>query len=193
MSRRKPAPDLIRGGHRFAEKDMRQCVNLERVPIPQERGALSGAPGQAVRAATSGARQMANRLAKTFNCPTEFTLQVLGGKWKTVILCYLKVRPLRYAELRRLMPRLSDKVLTQRLRELVDAGLVSRQKSGGKSDVYALAERAGTLSRILRELYVWGDANAAGFGVKVGQPLKTLKDEADGRNAAKSESGGPPR
>ena len=68
---------------------------------------------------------MGNRLAKSFNCPTEFTLQVLGGKWKTVILCYLKVRPLRYAELRKLIPKLSDKMLSQRLRELTDAGLVS--------------------------------------------------------------------
>ena len=65
---------------------------------------------------------MGNRLAKSFNCPTEFTLQVLGGKWKTVILCYLKVRPLRYAELRKLIPKLSDKMLSQRLRDLTDAG-----------------------------------------------------------------------
>ena len=41
---------------------------------------------------------MANRLAKSFNCSTEFTLQVLGGKWKTVILCHLSVGPLRYAD-----------------------------------------------------------------------------------------------
>src|SRR6202008_2396024 len=102
-------------------------------------------------------RPMGNRLAKSFNCPTEFTLQVLGGKWKTVILCYLKVRPLRYAELRKLIPRLSDKMLSQRLRELTDAGLVSRAKpEDGKGDVYMLAERAKSLSCILRELYRWG-------------------------------------
>ena len=40
MSRRKPAPDLIRGGRRFADKDMRQTMNLEHVPIPQERDVL---------------------------------------------------------------------------------------------------------------------------------------------------------
>jgi hypothetical protein len=39
---------------------------------------------------------MANRLAKNFNCPTEFTPQVLGGKRKTVTLCYLSLGPLRY-------------------------------------------------------------------------------------------------
>jgi len=118
---------------------------------------------------------MANRLAKSFNCPTEFTLQVLGGKWKTVILCYLTLGPLRYAELRKLIPNLSDKVLSQRLRELTDAGLIERRKGadGDKSEVYALAARAQSLERVLTELYSWGETNAAEFGVKVGHPLKS--------------------
>jgi DNA-binding HxlR family transcriptional regulator len=118
---------------------------------------------------------MGNRLAKSFNCPTEFTLQVLGGKWKTVILCYLKERQLRYAELRKLIPKLSDKMLSERLRELTDAGLISRTKgANGKAEVYELAARAQSLSRILTELYRWGDLNAANFGVTVAHPLKTI-------------------
>jgi DNA-binding HxlR family transcriptional regulator len=123
---------------------------------------------------------MANRLARSFNCPTEFTLQVLGGKWKTVILCYLKMGPLRYAELRKLIPNLSDKVLSQRLRELTEAGLVDRSKSdhGDRSEVYALSARGQSLGVILMEIYNWGDTNAAAFGVKVGHPLRE-----DGRTA----------
>jgi DNA-binding HxlR family transcriptional regulator len=133
---------------------------------------------------------MPKRLAKSFNCPTEFTLQVLGGKWKTVILCYLKVRPLRYAELRKLIPRLSDKMLSQRLRELTDAGLVSRAKpDDGKGDVYMLAERAKSLSCILRELYRWGNANAATFGAQVGQPLKMMPPSTLGREQTASKRG----
>jgi DNA-binding HxlR family transcriptional regulator len=117
---------------------------------------------------------MANRLAKRFICPTEFTLQVLGGKWKTVILCYLKLGPLRYAELRKLIPKLSDKVLSQRLHELTEAGLIERSRpDGDKVEVYALAPRAQSLSVILTELYSWGDVNAAEFGVEVGHPLKS--------------------
>jgi DNA-binding HxlR family transcriptional regulator len=118
---------------------------------------------------------MANRLARSFNCPTEFTLQVLGGKWKTVILCYLKMGSLRYAELRKLIPDLSDKVLSQRLRELTEAGLVDRGRSqdGDKSEVYGLSARGETLGRLLTELYSWGETNASKFGVKVGHPLKS--------------------
>ncbi len=120
---------------------------------------------------------MANRLAKSFNCPTEFTLQVLGGKWKTVILCYLSLGPLRYAELRNFMQNLSDKVLSQRLRELTEAGLIERRKGegGDKSEVYALAERAQSLRRVLAELYGWGETNAAEFGVSVGHPLRSTQ------------------
>ena len=117
---------------------------------------------------------MVNRLARSFNCPTEFTLQVLGGKWKTVILCHLKIGPLRYAELRKLIPSLSDKVLSQRLRELTEAGLIDRSKAedGDRSEVYALSARGQSLGRILTELYSWGDTHAATFGVKVGHPLR---------------------
>ena len=90
-------------------------------------------------------------------------------------MCYLKVRPLRYAELRRLIPTLSDKILTQRLHELVEAGLVTRRRtSSDKTDAYMLSPRGQSLSTILVELYSWGDSNAKSFGVAVGQPLKLL-------------------
>jgi DNA-binding HxlR family transcriptional regulator len=119
---------------------------------------------------------MAKKLATHFNCPSEFALDVLGGKWKTVILCYLKYQSLRYAELRRLLPALSDKVLSERLRELGDKGLVTKRQadSGRGSAVYSLSERGRSLSALLEELYDWGARNAADFGVRVDEPLKRL-------------------
>lgn len=71
---------------------------------------------------------MAEKMQGHFTCPTEFTLAVLGGKWKTVILCYLHQRPCRYSELSQLLPALSDKVLTERLRDLMNSGLIVRRK-----------------------------------------------------------------
>jgi DNA-binding HxlR family transcriptional regulator len=118
---------------------------------------------------------MANKLAKSFLCPTEFTLAVLGGKWKTVILCYLNQRPCRYSELRKLMPAVSDKVLTERLHDLQMSGLIARK--GGRraaSGTYAIAARGRSLSDVLHILYWWGHENAAEFHVKVGEPLTEL-------------------
>ncbi len=122
---------------------------------------------------------MANKLPKSFHCSTEFTLAVLGGKWKTVILCYLTQRPCRYSELRRLMPMVSDKVLTERLRDLLSAGLISH-RSGGRGaspGTYSLAAKGRSLSKVLHLLYQWGYDNAAKFQVEVGEPLRGFERE----------------
>jgi len=131
---------------------------------------------------------MAKRLPKQFNCPTEFTLAVLGGKWKTVILCYLKERPCRYAELRKLLPALSDKMLTERLADLVASGLITRKRllDGGKltrnKEVYVLTTKGRSLGKLLRDLYAWGLDHAATFDVKVGEPLKELQLREESRS-----------
>lgn len=116
---------------------------------------------------------MAKRLTKEFNCPTEFALEVLGGKWKTVILCYLRLRPHRYGELRALMPKLSDKVLSERLQELAEKGLVAKGRLPGEraADVYALTPRGQSLKAPLAALYQWGLRHAEEFGVEVDEPL----------------------
>jgi|SRR5450631_3078102 len=123
---------------------------------------------------------MTRPLAATFNCPTEFALTVLGGKWKTIILAYLTERPCHYGELRQLLPGLSDKVLTERLKDLQSSGLVSRaNKSSSKTRApYVLTPRGVTLRPVLMDLYAWGNKHANSFGVNVGNPLKKL----DGSN-----------
>jgi len=130
---------------------------------------------------------VSKRLATYFHCPTEFTLAVLGGKWKTVILCYLKERPCRYAELRRLVPRLSDKMLSERLRDLTRSGLVARHEpSGSRTHTYFLTERGGSLSELLQQLYAWGLKNSGSFGVRVGAPLEELDALQKGSRVAGS-------
>jgi DNA-binding HxlR family transcriptional regulator len=132
---------------------------------------------------------VAKRLATYFHCPTEFTLAVLGGKWKTVILCYLKERPCRYAELRRLVPRLSDKMLSERLRDLTRSGLVSRQESiasRAQTQTYYLTEKGRSLSELLQQLYGWGLKNSGSFGVRVGAPLEELETHQKAETAARS-------
>ncbi|WP_256436235.1 helix-turn-helix domain-containing protein [Brevibacillus sp. RS1.1] len=55
-----------------------------------------------------------------------FKLIVLGGKWKTLILCQLYYGPKRTSELKKQMPDISQKILTQQLRELEEDGIVIR-------------------------------------------------------------------
>jgi len=62
-------------------------------------------------------------------CPIEELLMLIGGRWKPVILWWLlgSARPLRFKVLRENMPRISQKVLTQQLRELERDGLIKRE------------------------------------------------------------------
>lgn len=61
-----------------------------------------------------------------YQCPVDAPVEVLGGKWKLALLFYLLQSPRRNGELRRLMPAISQKMLTQQLRELESDGIVTR-------------------------------------------------------------------
>jgi DNA-binding HxlR family transcriptional regulator len=108
-----------------------------------------------------------NRSPRTFSCPVELSLELLGGKWKAVILARLKDGPLRYGELRRLIPQLSDKVLTERLADLKEAGLIA-PGDGKRGGGYRLSARGESLRPILQALYDWGAAQAGALEVSIG-------------------------
>ena len=96
------------------------------------------------------------RRGRLYGCPVELTLDLLGGKWKTVILSRLKQTPLRYGELRRAIPGLADKGLTQRMRDLEHAGFVERAKQADGQIRYRLTAHGRSLGPALEALYVWG-------------------------------------
>jgi DNA-binding HxlR family transcriptional regulator len=107
------------------------------------------------------------RRGSSYDCPVEFALDVLGGKWKPTLLAQLKKESLAYGELRRLVPRLSDKVLTERLHELEADGLVERTRGEDGRSRYALTSRAARLRPTLKALYDWGQLTADEMGVEI--------------------------
>jgi DNA-binding HxlR family transcriptional regulator len=99
--------------------------------------------------------------AKTldYHCPVEATLDVIGGKWKVVILYHLTHDGThRFAVLRRKIPGVSERMLTQQLRELEDAGIVHREvyPEVPPKVEYSLTEYGKTLRPITEVMCEWG-------------------------------------
>jgi DNA-binding HxlR family transcriptional regulator len=115
-------------------------------------------------------------MKKSYGCPVEFSLEFVGGKWRTVILAWLKEAPHRYGELREKIPGLADKVLTQRLRELESQGLVVKQRvaKDRAAQAYVLTARGESLRPVLDALYAWGAKTAPDFKVRIG-PAKSVR------------------
>ncbi len=66
----------------------------------------------------------------TSKCPIRTCLELLGGKWKLLIVYQLRSNPLRLSELRKQIPEISEKMLIQELKFLVDSNLVTRTNFG---------------------------------------------------------------
>lgn len=94
-----------------------------------------------------------------FNCPFELTIELIGGKWKGLILWHLmEKKVLRNGEMLRLMPKITQKMLTQQLREMEENGLVSRiiyEQVPPKVE-YSLTPHGEALKPILDQMIEWG-------------------------------------
>ena len=93
------------------------------------------------------------------NCPVTATMQVLGGKWKPILInaIYL-TSPARFGELKRSVVGIAQSMLTQQLRELEDDGIISRKiyaEIPPKVE-YTLTEFGLTLSPVIQTMAKWG-------------------------------------
>lgn len=99
-------------------------------------------------------------MSKNYNIGVEATIDVIGGKWKPVILCHLQNNGLmRTSALKRAIPSITQKMLTQQLRELENDGIINRivyDQVPPKVE-YELSEYGETLGKILSSLCYWGE------------------------------------
>ena len=97
-------------------------------------------------------------MKKHFGCPIQATSNVFAGKWKVLIVWHLAFGTRRFAELRNLLPGVSEKVLTAQLRELERDGVISRQATPvvpPRVD-YALTAAGDELIPIMESMCGWG-------------------------------------
>lgn len=101
-------------------------------------------------------------------CPVQTTLNLIGGKYKTLIVWNLFGRTLRFSELQRAIPYATAKMLTQQLRELERDGLLQRTVYAQVPPKveYSLTPSGNSLEPILKSIYAWGSAYLAAKGVQ---------------------------
>ena len=91
------------------------------------------------------------------NCPVEAMLDIIGGKWKSIILFRVLEETRRFNELRRLLPNLTQRILTNQLRELESDGLITRKiyaEIPPKVE-YSITEFGKTLEPVILTLTQW--------------------------------------
>lgn len=93
-----------------------------------------------------------------YHCPMELTLDLIGGKWKSLILWHLGENTLRFSELKKALPKITQKMLTQQLRELEQDELVTRfiYTQVPPKVEYSLTDAGKTLLPLLMTMYQWG-------------------------------------
>ena len=91
-------------------------------------------------------------------CPVEATLELIGGKWKGVILYHLLEKTYRFGELKRVMPGITQRMLTKQLRELETDGIIHRKVYAQVPPKveYSLTEVGESLRDVMMMMRDWG-------------------------------------
>lgn len=108
-----------------------------------------------------------------YNCPVEVTLELIGGKWKSLILWHLSQKTLRFSELGKLIPKATQKMLTQQLRDLEKDGLITRKvyPEVPPRVEYSLSDFGKSIWPILDGMCTWGSGYLDNKNI-VGSPVK---------------------
>ncbi|MEM9092472.1 MAG: helix-turn-helix domain-containing protein [Cyanobacteria bacterium P01_F01_bin.53] len=111
---------------------------------------------------TKESTKIANR---SYGCPVEKTLEVVSGKWKCVILWWLRQGEKRFSEILLLIPAITNKVLTQQLRELESDDLIRRETYGERPPrvEYFLTKKGRSLQPLVELMCDWGKGQLSGF------------------------------
>lgn len=113
---------------------------------------------------------------RVYHCALDVTMELVGGKWKTIVLWYLRKDKKRFSELRRHIPGITEKMLSMQLRQLEKDGFISRTifPEVPPRVEYELTAHGRTLLPLLEEIAKWGRMMGEKHGhiEKVERPVK---------------------
>lgn len=104
---------------------------------------------------------------KSYHCALDVTMDYVGGKWKSIVLWYLRKGPKRFSELKKHIPQITEKMLSMQLKDLEQAGIISRAVFAQVPPrvEYALTEEGQTLLPMLEAMAAWGRYMGKKYGV----------------------------
>lgn len=107
----------------------------------------------------------ARRANPVSDCPLTAALAAMGGKWKLIIVYWLAQGPRHFAGLRGEMSAISQKVLTEQLRQLIDDGIVERRETGAVPApvIYSLTDYGRSLLPLVESVRTWGHGHIERF------------------------------
>lgn len=103
---------------------------------------------------------------KEYSCPIEVSMNLIAGKWKLLIMWHLRNKTRRFGELQKKIPNVTQKMLTQQLRELEADGLINREVYPvvPPKVEYSLTPFGESFKPVLNMMLVWGHEYACKFG-----------------------------
>jgi DNA-binding HxlR family transcriptional regulator len=111
----------------------------------------------------------------SYHCAFEVTIDIIGGKWKSIIIWnLLGKKVLRTNELKKLIPKITQKMLTQQLRELENSGIINRKvyNQVPPKVEYSLTEVGIELSGVMKQMYNWGKMYVENNGYEINNSCK---------------------
>lgn len=119
---------------------------------------------------------------KVYHCALDITMDFIGGKWKSVVLWYLLKEQKRFSELKRLIPDITEKMLSLQLKQLEKDGIIERRVFAEVPPrvEYSLTKEGKTLVPVIEAIALWGRTKAKNEGtiqekVKKQGPAKKRK------------------
>src|SRR5262249_244977 len=126
-----------------------------------------------IKKAPTGNHTRLRRPNPVSGCPLTAALAAIGGKWKLIIVYWLGESLKDFRGLRKVMPGISQKVLTEQLRELVDDGIVERQPKGAipAPVEYSLTDYGRSLLPLVEDLRLWGRGHIERLTSRMDAPM----------------------
>jgi DNA-binding HxlR family transcriptional regulator len=121
-----------------------------------------------------GIEKQINLRGNIYHCSLDVTMDFIGGKWKTVVLWYLKKDKKRFGELKKLIPDITEKMLSLQLKALEEDGIVKRTiyPEVPPRVEYELTDFGKTLIPMLEEIAKWGRELAKKEGILIDKEIK---------------------